>query len=121
MVVTGEKPQSRRQSAPAAVSAFSGRFREAGDAGERLRAAAVAGRIKDLKVLLEQGAPVDSADPDGNTALMKSIQADRPAAAALLRQHGADLDQKNHAGESAIDMARAKRDPELNQAVGLGP
>jgi len=31
---------------------------------------------------------------------MLSIQADRPAAAALLRRHGASLDQRNHAGES---------------------
>ena len=52
---------------------------------------------------------------------MKSIQADHPAAAALLRQHGASLDQKNHAGESARDMARAEDDSALDQALGLSP
>jgi predicted RNA-binding Zn ribbon-like protein len=121
VVVTAEKRESRRQSVPAAISAFTGRIRDAIDPGARLRAAAVAGRTKDLEDLLEHGAPVDSPDAEGDTALMKSVQADHPAAAALLRRHGASLDQKNHAGESARDMARAKGDADLNQAIGLSP
>jgi hypothetical protein len=52
---------------------------------------------------------------------MKSIQADQPAAAALLRRHGASLDRANHAGESARDMAMLKGDAKLSQAIGLGP
>jgi hypothetical protein len=52
---------------------------------------------------------------------MKSIQADHIAASALLRRHGASLDHENHAGESARDMAIAKGDVELNQAIGLDP
>jgi hypothetical protein len=52
---------------------------------------------------------------------MESIQADHPAAAALLRRHGASLDRKNHAGERARDMAAAKGDAELNKAIGLSP
>ena len=50
---------------------------------------------------------------------MNSIQADRPAAAAILLQHGASLDRKNRAGASARDMARATDDPDLDQALGL--
>jgi uncharacterized protein YjgD (DUF1641 family) len=50
---------------------------------------------------------------------MKAVQANQPAAAALLRRHGADLDQKNRAGVSARDMAGAMDDPELNRALGL--
>jgi hypothetical protein len=50
---------------------------------------------------------------------MKSIQADQPAAAALLRRHGARLDRENHAGDSAKDMATAIGDAELDQALGL--
>jgi hypothetical protein len=87
----------------------------------KLRAAAAAGRTAEVDALLEQGAPVDAPDADGNTALMKSLQADHPAAAAALRRHGASLDRKNHAGESARDMATAKDDPELSQAIGLAP
>jgi ankyrin repeat protein len=90
-------------------------------AAARLRAAAAAGRTAEMDALLAQGVPVDAPDADGDTALMNSIQADQPAAAALLRRHGASLDRRNQAGESARDMAAAKGDAEINQAIGLGP
>jgi ankyrin repeat protein len=91
------------------------------DQAARLRAAAVAGRTAEVQSLLDQGAPVDAPDAGGNTALMESILADRPATAALLRRRGASLDRENQAGESARDMATAKSDPALSQAVGLAP
>jgi ankyrin repeat protein len=91
------------------------------DQAARLRAAAAAGRTADIAALLDQGVPVDAPDASGDTALIKSVEADHPAAAALLRRHGASLDRKNHVGESARDIATAKDDPELKQAVGLGP
>ena len=74
-----------------------------------------------MKTLLDQGAQVDAPDADGNTALMKSIQADHPAAAALLHRHGASLDSTNHAGERARDMAETVDDAKLNKALGLEP
>ena len=64
---------------------------------------------------------MDAPDDDGETALMKAVQANRPAAAALLRRHGASLDLENRAGVSATDMARAIDDPELNRALGFPP
>jgi len=102
-----------RRVAPAAVPRT--------DPAASLRAAAAAGRTTELATLLDQGVPVDAPDADGDTALMKSIQADQPAAASLLRRHGASLDLTNHAGESARAMATAKGDPALNQAMGLAP
>jgi hypothetical protein len=87
----------------------------------RLRAAAAAGRTAEVEALLAQGVPVDAPDAAGETALMKSIQAGHPAAAAALRRHGASLDRRNRAGESARDMATAKADPVLDQALDLGP
>ena len=95
--------------------------RRPSDEAARLRAAAAGGRAAEVEALLAEGVPIDSPDADGQTALMKAIQADHPAAAALLRRHGASLDRKNHAGESARDMATAKGDAELDQAIGLGP
>jgi ankyrin repeat protein len=86
---------------------------------ERLRAAAAAGRIAEIQALLAEGAPIDATDAEGNTALMESVEADQPAVVALLREHGASLDQKNRAGLCARDMAKAKDDPELNLALGL--
>ena len=87
----------------------------------RLHAAAAAGRLAELETLLEQGTPVDALDSDGETALMKSIQARNPAAAVLLRRHGASLDRINRNGVSARDMAASIDDPDLNRALGLGP
>lgn len=86
----------------------------------RLGAAAGAGRIADVQTLLLQGVPVDAPDETGATALMRSIQADRPAVAALLLRYGASLDRTNKAGKSARVMAATKGDAELNQAIGLG-
>jgi hypothetical protein len=91
------------------------------DQAARLGAAAAAGRTADVAALLADGVSVDAVDADGETALMKSIQADHPAAAALLRRRGASLERKNHAGVSAREMASRVGDAELNQALGLDP
>jgi len=91
------------------------------DPGERLRAAAAAGRTAELAALLARGVAVDAVDEKGETALMKSIEGHQAAAAALLRRRGADLDRRNVAGESARDMARAIADPKLDRALGLEP
>jgi hypothetical protein len=111
-----EAVEAQGAAAPAKVGSSAGLI---SDQGARLRAAAAAGRTAEVKALLDRGVPVDAPDADGDTALMKSIRADHPAAAALLRRNGASLDHKNHAGESPRDMATAKGDPELNQALGL--
>jgi hypothetical protein len=93
----------------------------ASDPAARLRAAAAAGRTGELAKLLDQGVPVDAADDAGDTALMKSVRADHPAAAALLRRRGASLDRTNQAGESARDLATDKADPALDRAIGIAP
>jgi hypothetical protein len=116
-------PSSAYAAPPAAVA--QSRFETSGDLASepaaRLRAAAAAGRAAEVTSLLAQGVPVDSADAKGETALMKSIQADQPAVAALLRRHGASLDLRNHVGESARELATAKGDAKLNQALGVDP
>ncbi len=92
------------------------------DPAARLRAAAAAaGRTAELAALLDQGVAADAPDAAGDTALMKSVRADRPAAAALLRRHGASLDRRNQAGESARDLAAGKADPALDRALGISP
>jgi len=86
---------------------------------DQLRAAAAAGRTIEVQELLDRQIPVDVADANGETALMKSIRADQPATAALLIHHGASLDKKNNAGLSARDLAADINDPALNHALGL--
>jgi hypothetical protein len=114
VVVTGSRVQGATQDAP--LAAFS---RSAGEQAEKLRDAAAAGRTRELSVLLSRGVPVDTADDDGETALMKAIQAKQVDATALLRRRGANLDLKNHEGRSARDMAADLADPRLNKALGL--
>jgi len=121
---TAQRPSDLAMAAPSAARPPSRAQSPAGapsDLAARLRAAAAAGRTADVAALLEQGAPIDAADADGDTALMKSIRANHPAAAAVLRRHGASLDRRNHAGKSARDLAAARGDAELDQALGLGP
>jgi len=86
---------------------------------DQLRAAAAAGRTIEVQELLSRRIPVDAADTNGETALMKSIRAHQPATAALLIRHGASLDKKNNAGLSARDLAAQINDPALNHALGL--
>lgn len=86
---------------------------------ESLAAAAAAGRTAEVERLLAHGAAVDATDAKGDTALMRSIRADKPAVASVLLRHGASLDRKNKAGESARDMAKAVDDAKLDKALGI--
>jgi len=94
---------------------------EIGTDFDELRAAAGAGRVAEVQELLDRHIPVDSADVNGETALMKSVREDQPATAALLVRYGASLDRKNNAGFSARDLAAQVDDPALKQALGLQP
>jgi hypothetical protein len=121
VVVTGSRVQRREYAAPAPVIAGALQSK-ATDGPVRLRAAAAAGRTAEIEALLAQGVPVDAADETGETALMKSVAAGQRDAAALLRRHGANLDQKSRAGVSARDLAADKADADLDQALDLsGP
>ena len=104
MIVTAEKRKSPRD-----------------EKAEQLRDAAQAGQADQVAALLAKGAPVDLPDVTGDTALMKSVRADHPATAILLRRRGASLDRRNLAGESARDLAAKVGDPELDRALGLKP
>jgi ankyrin repeat protein len=86
---------------------------------EKLHAAATAGDTAAIEALLARGVPVDIPDPDGETALMKAIKANRPEAVKLLRRHGASISVKNKAGRSALDMAADKDDDALYEALGV--
>jgi hypothetical protein len=117
VVVTGAK----RVAAPASSRASMLSAGSLADRAARLRDAAAADRTAEVAALLAKHVPVDAADGEGETALMKAIQADHPAATALLRRHGASLDLKNHEGASARDMAVSIGDAELNQALDPRP
>ncbi|MFL5298482.1 MAG: ankyrin repeat domain-containing protein [Phenylobacterium sp.] len=121
------RPPAARTAAPAASTSIQelvvtqDRRPLTGPPPVRLRAAAAAGRTDDVEALLASGVPVDAADAEGETPLMKAVQAEQAAAAALLRRRGASLIRKNNAGVSAQDMAVSIANPELNRALGLKP
>ena len=81
-----------------------------------------AGPLRALFICSRRGRrPVDAADAAGDTALMRAARARHPAAAALLRRHGASLDARNQAGQSARALAASVDDPHLNRALGMTP
>ncbi len=68
--------------------------------------------------MLENGANVNAADPEGNTALMLAIVGAGNSAECikytkLLIQHDADIEAKNKLGETALILAIQIRDIEL--------
>lgn len=85
----------------------------------QLREAAASGQSRQLAVLLARDVPIDAVDDDGESALMKAVQARQLDAAAFLRRRGASLDLKNHEGRSVRDMAAAMADPAMDKALGL--
>jgi hypothetical protein len=119
-------PPPPRPAPPAAApstraAASEGADHSPDDLAARLRTAATAGRTTEVDALLAQGALIDMPDEAGDTALMKSIQANHPEVAAALRRRGASLEVKNRAGQSVRDMAAVIGDAKLNQALGLAP
>ena len=72
-----------------------------------------------VKTLLDADARVDAQDYRGFTPLMLAVGTDRydRRTVNLLLAHGAALDPKNHAGETALDWAYKFGDPEVIRAV----
>ncbi len=85
----------------------------------KLQFAAAQGQVDEVRALLARGLPVDGLDEEGETALMKAVRANQPAAADLLRRRGASLDLKNPSGQSARDIAAELDDPRLYRALGI--
>jgi len=89
------------------------------DPGAGLRAAAAAGRLADLRRLLALGAPVDASDDVGDTPLILAIRANHPDAAAILVRHGADLDHRDHAGDTPRNLVAGRGDAAMEKALRL--
>jgi ankyrin repeat protein len=70
-----------------------------------LHYAASAGHVKIIEYLLEHSAYIDAESPNGTTPLMMAAMYGSPEAVKVLIQAGADLQQKNQLGLSALDFA----------------
>lgn len=61
---------------------------------------------KVVQLLIDHGAAIDSASPNGTTPLMMAAQYGSEASVDLLLSHGADLKRRNERNLDAIDFAR---------------
>lgn len=75
--------------------------------------AALYGRTKVLKAMLDQGVSVNLRDRNGYTLLMLASENGHLETVKLLLQRGADPNLRSATGESALDCARRSR----NQAI----
>jgi hypothetical protein len=65
------------------------------------------GDVAIAELLLEHGAQVDGAGPDGKTALMFAAMFDRVAVLELLLARGAEPERQDAEGRTALDYAHA--------------
>ncbi|RYY65202.1 MAG: ankyrin repeat domain-containing protein [Chitinophagaceae bacterium] len=82
-----------------------------------LHRAARAGDVQKLQRLLRRGAPIDSPDAEGRTALMAALLAWQYEAASLLLDAGPDLSLTDRAGHTALMWAAYRNQPSLLQRM----
>jgi hypothetical protein len=68
--------------------------------------AARSGMLAVVEDLMDDGAEVNSADPDGNTALILAAQKGHSQVVRYLRTKGADVGRTNRLGQTAMDVAK---------------
>ena len=68
------------------------------------------GHAEAVKLLIEAGAALDSADASGDTALHMAVMCEHEEVVCALLRAGADHGVHNHEGESAWDVAEAYLD-----------
>ena len=71
-----------------------------------LHYAAAGPEPKIVQLLIDRGAAIDAASPNGTTPLMMAAQYGSEASVDLLLSHGADLKRRNERNLDAIDFAR---------------
>jgi hypothetical protein len=77
----------------------------AADLGPDLLAAARKGQTEQVAALLARGAPIESADKDGRTALMIAAQHGHAGTVKLLLDRGAKVDARDRQGWTAYALA----------------
>jgi len=84
--------------------------------------AAAAGDLAALEVWLRQESQINAVKkPEGYTPLQTAIEAQQPAAMALLLKHGADTTVKTLLGQSTLELAVAADSAEMVKALGTIP
>jgi ankyrin repeat protein len=79
--------------------------------GMALLAAAAWGRVQNVKLLLDNGAPVEATDDEGNTPLLISASGSAVSTidtVRLLLENGANVEAKNSHGDTALILAASE-------------
>lgn len=84
-----------------------------------LLSAAIHGRIKSAKVILQRGADVNKADNSGNTPLMFAAKNGNLELLKLLLFFGADSSAKSQRGKTAFDLAEFNNKIECLEFLNL--
>jgi|SRR5579871_829159 len=83
----------------------------------KLTVAAAEGREADIHQLIEQIGGANEKDFDGETPLLAATRAGNRTTVSLLLDKGADPNVKSIRGETAIDVAQAKNDTDLQSVL----
>lgn len=75
--------------------------------------AAQDGSLGSILNLRDSGVPINCCDEDGNSPLMIAVRASHHGVVRSLYHLGADINQRNHAGESALGLAKASDSTDL--------
>ena len=85
----------------------------------RLGAAARAGQVRELELLVALGAPLDATGEDGSTALMEAATAGSLACVRLLLEAGANVHVHNNCGRSALRCATVAGHAEIAEYLAI--
>lgn len=75
--------------------------------------AAEDGSLGSILNLRDSGVPINCCDEDGNSPLMIAVRASHHGVVRSLYHLGANINQRNHAGESALGLAKASDSTDL--------
>lgn len=82
-----------------------------------LHYAASSAQLAIISLLIEHSAYIDAESPNGTTPLMMAAMYGSPEAVKLLLQEGADPQQKNQQGLTALQFAQRANRPDSAQAI----
>lgn len=107
-----------------ALGQASGPSEETIELANRLFDYARQGKVAELTVYLDAGAPIDMRNANGDTFLILAAYNMAPAAVRLLVDRGADIEAENDRGQRALTCAVFKQDAEsvrILLAAGADP
>ncbi|WP_345814094.1 ankyrin repeat domain-containing protein [Paraburkholderia sp. PREW-6R] len=82
-----------------------------------LHYAAANGHDDIVKLLLDHSAYVDAGSPNGTTPLMMAARGGHVSTVKLLLDNGADLTVENQIGMTALDFAKAYKEPDVVEGL----